>query len=337
MLCIYCNERKANAREHYLPQCLGRFSNFEPLRDRLCQDCNQEIGNAVEREFCRSGPEGVLRSAHWIKGQNAGKKRRKTHIFQPEKIGGRHVYFFARDPESGRDILWQHDVTPGTAKEISQIIILDAQDNAVEYIPIPTEISTGRELVEILFKQRNVSFIDKAQVIAASGDEARVDALFSEINVPILMQRRKAGNLPRQFFTGEITPAYFRALAKIGVHYAIKYVPTITGAEGSFRSVREFIRRGVGDGGVFLSSCDSVLDVAGLSGHYLKVVATPERIIIDMQFFVGCKPALPQWRLTLESDPAAQLLHQVSGHFFVYAQDEEGRLTGGEVVPLQFV
>jgi hypothetical protein len=74
--------------------------------------------------------------------------------------------------------MWQTGEQPGTEKEISQVIILDADDNPVEYIPIPTEIKTASELVEILYKRRKATFIDKAQVIMASGDEERVQALF---------------------------------------------------------------------------------------------------------------------------------------------------------------
>jgi hypothetical protein len=92
MLCIYCKEREANAREHYLPQCLLRSQNFEPLLHRLCQNCNEDI-SALEREFCRRTPEAIGRSVNWIKGQtrSSRKNRKPAHIYQPEKIGGRHL------------------------------------------------------------------------------------------------------------------------------------------------------------------------------------------------------------------------------------------------------
>ena len=269
----------------------------------------------------------------YIKGQNARKKNRQTHIYQPEKIDGQHLFFFGSDPESGRDILWQTDKQPGTVKEISQVIILDAQDNAVEYIPIPTEIKTGRELVEILYKKRDATFIEKAQVIVASGDEERIKALFSDINVTIPMQKRKGGCIPQQFFTGKITAAYFRALAKIGFHYALKYIPTITGNEAAFLPLREFIRSGVTDGNQFLTSYDSASNVAGPCCHCLTALAIPgSDIIVNMQFFVGCKTALPQWRLKLGPNPTTLFVNQESAHVFTYTQDEEGRLRGGEIV-----
>jgi hypothetical protein len=332
MFCIYCNEREAGAREHYLPQCLGRFHNFEPLLDRLCDTCNQQIGGDLEREFCRRSPEAVLRSMHWIKGQRrGGQKKRQAHIYQPEKIGGRYLSFLARDPGSDRDILWQPDELPGTAKEISQVVILDAGDNAVEHIAIPAEITTGRELEEVLSKNRGA----KAQVIAAPGEGERIRSLFAEIGVTVPMQRRTGGRVRQQFFAGQITPAYYRALAKIGFHYALKYIPTITGHEGAFRPLREFIRCGIGDAGQFLSSCDIAIKADGPPGHLLEAVANPcADIIVKMQFFAGCKTVLPRWRLALGHNPTALHVSQASAHFFAYAQDDDGSLTGAEVIRL---
>jgi hypothetical protein len=147
MLCIYCKEHEANAREHYLPQCLGRFQNFEPLLHRLCQDCNGDI-SALEREFCRRSPEAIVRSVNWIKGQRRSrrKERRPAHIYQPEKIGGRHLYMYGPDPKTGRDILWQTDTKPGEVKEISQFVLFDDQGEETNHIPIPTEIKTAVSL-----------------------------------------------------------------------------------------------------------------------------------------------------------------------------------------------
>lgn len=337
MLCIYCKKHESDAKEHYLPQCLGRFRDFECLVDRLCQPCNEDIGGELEREFCRKSPEATLRSLNWIKGQRrGGRKNRETHIYQSEKIGGKHLYFWAPDPETGQSILWQTNKKPGTAGEISQLVIFDGEGEVTQHIPIPVEITTGRELVE-LFKAFGVSFpIPKVQVIAASGDEERVQALFSAIHVNVQMQRRAGGRLSQQFFTGEVGPAYFRALAKIGFHYALKYIPTITGDEGAFRALREFIKDGTGHHDQFLTICDTASNPSGPPGHVLTAVANPDSpIVVNMQFFAGCKTRLPQWRLILGDNPTKLLVEQVSAHFFSYTEEEDGRLTGGDMIPLR--
>jgi hypothetical protein len=170
------------------------------------------------------------------------------------------------------------------------------------------------------------------QVIAASGDEERVQALFSAINVNVPMQRRAGGRVSQQFFTGEAGVAYFRALAKIGFHYALKYVPTITGNEGAFRALREFIKDGIGDHDHFLTMCDTASNPSGPRGHVLTAVANPDSpIVVNMQFFAGCKTALPRWRLILGNNPTVLFVEQVSAHFFAYTEEEDGHLTGGEI------
>jgi len=143
--------------------------------------------------------------------------------------------------------------------------------------------------------------------------------------------------MPRQFFKGEITRAYFRVLAKIGFHYALKYIPTITGNEGAFRGLRDFIRHRTGDASQFLSSCETVSNSSGPPGHVLTAVVAPDSpIIVNMQFLAGCKTALPQWRLILGDNPTMVFVRQaqVSAHFFAYAQRDDGQLIGGEVVTL---
>jgi hypothetical protein len=337
MLCIYCKKREADAREHYLPQCLGRYQDFEPLLNRLCQKCNEAIG-ALEREFCRRSPEAVVRSVNWIKGQTRGSKRTRkpAHLYQPEKLGGKHLYMYGPDPETGRDILWQTDAKPGAIKEISQFVLFDDQGEETHHIPIPTEIRTGRELVEI-FRAEGVDFpVPKAQVIASSGDEDRVQAICNELNWNFDFQRRKGGRVPRQFLKGEFGLPYFRALAKIGFHYALRYIPTITGNEGAFGDLRKFIRDGAGDYHQFLTECKTALNPDGPPGHILTAIANPNSpIIVNLQFFVGCKTELPQWRLVLGDNPTALYVEQASAHFYSYTREEDGRLKGGEVVAMR--
>ena len=56
---------------------------------------------------------------------------------------------------------------------------LRRRGEVVQHIPIPVEIKTGRELMDLLKAYRLTFPIPKVQVIAASGDEERVQALFA--------------------------------------------------------------------------------------------------------------------------------------------------------------
>jgi hypothetical protein len=324
-----------------VPQCLGRFHNFEPLYDRLCQKCNGEGLRDLDREFCRRSPEAAVRSMHWIKGQLHGskKRRKRAHIYEPQRIGGRHLYMYGPDPETGEDILWQtDDAKPGAIKEISQFVLLNDDGEHVHHIPIPTEISTGRELVKTLRAAGLTLPMPeaKALVIAASGDEDRVQAMCMELNWNLTLFRRKGGGVGCQFIKGQYGPAYFRALAKIGFHYALRYIPTITGNESTFRPLRDFIMHGTGDHQQFLTECETALNPVGPPGHVLTATANPDSpIVVNMQFFAGCKTALPQWRLVLGDNPTTLAIQQVSAHYFSYTQEKDGRLTGGDVLAMR--
>jgi len=103
MLCIYCNEREADAREHYLPQCLGRFQNFEPLLDRLCQKCNADIG-ALEREFCRRSPEAIVRGVnYWRRNPRAALGDRGRYVAFPKTPCVRRHTATGRGASGGRN------------------------------------------------------------------------------------------------------------------------------------------------------------------------------------------------------------------------------------------
>src|SRR5689334_16868560 len=60
--CIYCGDEKELSREHYLPECLGRFENYETLDDRICTECNHKLGQLVDEQFCRGGQVGYFRT-----------------------------------------------------------------------------------------------------------------------------------------------------------------------------------------------------------------------------------------------------------------------------------
>jgi len=332
MLCIYCHERQADGREHALPESLGGFLNYEPLRDRICQPCNEEISK-VEQEFARLSPEAVLRSTKWVK--RGGRKRRgRQSAFEPQKIGGKHLSFYARDPESGHVLLWQPDTIPGSVKPLSQFVILDEGRRQIGLVPIPTGINTGRELAK-LFKEHQIKVpIASVYLKAATGDEDRIKAMLSDWGRTVELTKGTPGPVPGpQMFRGEVTLAYFRALAKIGFHYLLTYIPTIVGNEPEFRPLREFIRHGTGDPGPFLQCLDKTPATNGPPGHVLTAVAVPDRIAVNMQLFIGCEVSLPQWSLVIRN-PTVLAVTQTVAHYFPYVIDADGALRGGEVVEL---
>jgi hypothetical protein len=117
--------------------------------------------------------------------------------------------------------------------------------------------------------------------------------------------------------------------------YALRHISAIISNEAAFRALRDSIIDGTGDHHQFLTECTKALNPDGPPGHILTAVANPGRtIIVNMQFFAGCKTELPQWRLVLGDNPTMLYVEQASAHFFRYTR-EGSRLTGGEVVAMR--
>jgi hypothetical protein len=275
-----------------------------------------------------------LRSTNWVK-RGGRKPRGHRSSFEPQKIGGKHLWFHARDPESGYVLLWQPDTIPGSVKPLSQFVILDEGHRQIGLVPIPTGIHTGRELAK-LFKEHQIkSPIASVYLKAATGDEDRIKAMLADWGRPVELTKGKPGPVPGpQVFRGEVTLAYFRALAKIGFHYALTHIPTIVGSEPEFRALREFVRHGTREPNRFLHRLDKTPAANGPPGHVLTAVAMPESVTVNMQFFIGCKVSLPQWSLVIPN-PTVLVLTQKVAHYFPYVVADDESLRGGAVVELK--
>ena len=86
--------------------------------------------------------------------------------------------------------------------------------------------------------------------------------------------------------------------------------------------------------GLFHTETGAGIVLMGQPNEDTQLIDNP--IVVNMQFFVGCKTALPQWRLILGDNPTVLFVEraQVSAHFFAYTQRDDCKLTGGDVVTL---
>src|SRR5436309_6669011 len=101
MACIYPGPHSTMSEEHYLPAALGRFKGYEPLRDRLCRDCNKRIGDATEVQFLRAGPIAFFR---WLVG-NEGRDGPLPTPFYRGAGGAPPLYMTGRPEGFDYDLL----------------------------------------------------------------------------------------------------------------------------------------------------------------------------------------------------------------------------------------
>ena len=119
--CIYCKDKEADSREHYLPACLGKFLNYELLYDRLCNDCNGEIGK-LDEQFCRCGPESFIRRIEGIKGR---KKHKNVNPFYRRSSGGKYIEMEMNNPNENKKIFCETIEGTNDAIPARQIIFQD--------------------------------------------------------------------------------------------------------------------------------------------------------------------------------------------------------------------
>jgi hypothetical protein len=96
------------SEEHYLPAALGKSRGYEPLRDRVCRDCNKHIGDAVETELLRTGAIVFFR---WLVGVS-GRDGLPDFPFYRRAAGMPPIHMAGRHPSFDYDLLFEVD--PGT-------------------------------------------------------------------------------------------------------------------------------------------------------------------------------------------------------------------------------
>jgi hypothetical protein len=69
--CIYCSPKEPSlaphTREHVIPQSLGTFENNLVLSNGVCEDCNQYLGNTIDRVLARGSALAIKRFDYGLK------------------------------------------------------------------------------------------------------------------------------------------------------------------------------------------------------------------------------------------------------------------------------
>jgi hypothetical protein len=334
MQCIYCNQREAGSSEHYLPRCLGSFHGYSPLTDTICQECNGAI-SAVERHFCRWSPEGFFRERLGIRGR---KRKQPRRVFQPASTGAPFLAFRGKYPGEDFEILWRIDTRNGGVQEVPQLVLFFPDGKSL-IVPVPDDIIDSPQLAELL---RSAGLTPdrqcKVQVIVPKGDEDRFEYLLAGIGVHVDLEPRMVGPVAGPFsLQGFLGAQYFRAVAKIAFHYALKHSRNFAGYEPEFAGIRDFIINGAGrvDDYVGSGNTDLLIRLPGEKlrgfGHLLTVEADHGNIVTArMQFFMGPDYTPLVWIVALGQNPSRVIWNQRFGHWFAY-KNELGKGCDGEM------
>jgi hypothetical protein len=334
--CVYCSQTKEMSDEHYLPECLGRFKNFECLNDRICPDCNNLIGSELEEQFCRGGEIGFMRYALGITGK---KHHKKVNPFRRGSGGMPPYNMTAKMLGADQEALFE--LIPGgtnNAQYIPHIKITSTKDEDY-YIRIPDDMTDAAELKK-RYDALKIEKIKCVSIVVPTSERPRVDKLMSAL--PPTTQGEWA-NLPMEegpvnlVTNYEVDARFFRAVAKIAFHYLLKTFH-YRGNEEMFADIRDFILNGVGHFTKFVA-CDKesqILEplkrgyVPTLDCHFLTLESIEGKILSRLQFFAGPDTAVPHVYTVTLATPATTVIFQ-TGHSFCYYKDRPQNGFDGEM------
>jgi hypothetical protein len=232
------------SEEHYLPDGLGRFVNYERLLDKVCADCNREIGKA-EESFLRTGYIAALRRQLGIKGKDGLPPN-------PYERGASGVPRL-KAPLKGQafefEVLFECDPGTKTGRPLRQIIFQDQfQKTQPLFIPEWT-LSAPAEFGKLILS----AGLDKATPIHGFAHTADID------HIKVLLESNGIRPPTKWNWEGnEFEPhwervtveaaipwdPFTRSIAKIAFHYTLKMFPSLSGHEPELKPIIDFIWKG---------------------------------------------------------------------------------------------
>ncbi len=339
--CIYPGPHWGTSEEHYLPAALGKFQGYESLLGRLCGACNKKIGDAVETEFLRAGPIAFFRWMVGIKGRDG----LLPSPFYRGAAGVPPLYMLGRAPNFPYDLLWE--VHPGT-QDVYPLrqVVFEHPLAGTHAVPI---LDRMRGQPEVLIEHLRERGLERARPVHAFATPEEIPWISDLLRVvgyvppgDWVTTEFPAQKIPL-VVTVTVTPAHFRAVAKIAFHYALKMFPDLSGMEPEFAAIKDFIWTG-GDVDQFVRQRQDQFVENFRRGeptqwmHILAVERTYNGILGHAQFFAGPQTLPPPYLIRIGRDPA-RVVRPVERHAHQFVILDPASATGVMVdaEPLQYI
>ncbi len=340
--CIYPGPHNEMSEEHYLPAALGRFKGYEPLRDRICRECNTHLGKAVETEFLRTGAIVFFR---WLVGVS-GQDGLPPSPFYRRAAGMPPIHMTGRVPGFDYDLLFEVDPGMEEVYPLRQVVFEHRLLERPRAVPIHDRMLDNPEFLMELLREWGLDRGQPIRAFATDEEIPRVSDVLQRLGYAI-PANWAVTTFPAQkiALVAEVTvsPAHFRAVAKIAFHYALKMFPDLTGMEAEFAAIKDFIWTG-GDVDQFIRQRPDQF-VANFRRmrpthwmHILAVERTYDVILAHAQFFAGPGIVPPPYLVRIGRDPAKIIRRRESrAHQFVILDPAGGTGEMVDAEPLQYI
>jgi hypothetical protein len=329
--------------EHWFSRGLGNFRGFEELKEKICEDCNNLFGRELEDIFLHSGPEALFRE---MAGGNLGRKsHEKQNIFARGANKHPPVQVIGEDPDAKRDIMWE--VGHNSEAKPQRQIVLVGPHGEVELIRLGAEPGSFHSGVPDLLKQKRDAGFKAERFFGDSEEDLRqIDALCSEIfsTEAAILQVGEPGQVIRARSAFMLSPAYFRALAKVGFHAFLFFYPNLTGLEPEFDSIKRFIYKGEEPNQFVWASTDPLISAADLAtpAHAIACDWNQNSLDTRIQLFAGLESGMRiiaaaqgraqvmtrqgdlVWVVRLGRNPSRLIFEDRRGAVFKYFKEPEG-------------
>lgn len=277
---------------------MGTFENQPTLKNRVCQECDTEIGKC-EGQLVKCGIEAMLRIQAGIIGRSG---RNSPSPFRQRHYGYGPITVEMEFPYTGWRVLVEPREDGSTCEPLPQIVMIGSKGHCGQ-IPIREAKTLTAEMLK-----REIATLGQHEwrkVWAVQLDDADVDHIFGLLDqIGILGSEDCLTNIRPLDGTIKMRASgiavygreYFRAIAKIAFHYFLLHSHSglFNGSEPEFERVRRFIRHGEGSEGDFVIEgsapllCDSSgRDRPPFYGHILLMDIGLDRIAVWVQLFVG--------------------------------------------------
>jgi|HubBroStandDraft_5_1064220.scaffolds.fasta_scaffold59412_2 hypothetical protein len=350
--CIYtqptglCDGGSPFSAEHWFSRGFGNFHGFVELKDKICRTCNNKFGNELEAVLLRASPEALFRV---LAGGCLGRPSHdKVDIFSRATNKHPPVEVTGEDPDAKRILHWE--VGPDSAAKPQRQILLIGPRGEVENVLLGSDLHFSEGVADRLRQMHEAGYRPERFNGDSSEDLRQINDLctriFGERQVAFVTE--PAGSVVQAQSYFDLTPTYFRALAKIGFHSFLHFYPHLTGFESQFDAIKRFIYIGDEPNRFVFASPDVVVRTSDYEGpvHAIACDLNQDWYETRIQPFVGLESRMSVvagtlggahinarqgelvWVVRVGRNPSILVFEDRRGAVFRYFRERQGGFHG---------
>ncbi len=337
--CVYCSN-PPNGQEHWLNRSLGKFVGNTFLTGRICTPCNVKFGSTIDLEVARTAHTGVTRQLLGIEGRASHERK---NVFEYKAAQTEPPVQVFRVDDGNLKPVFQQAVgqnPDGTLISTQGRVLVIATEDGEQQLRFPRgwnehQLRTAAEARGLLGGRPVSAHVAPPETVDEFKASAPpiIRAVFGPFNIPVYHSRLDGpiGPVEPTLLRFNLSPAYFRAVAKVAFHYFLWACPQIGGDESEFADLRTYIRDGIGEPPNFVRMSDSLVertpaeDGIGKDANVFASAALDADLVVQVHFFsqpVG--PAFPTFVVKLGPRPEAVPPNWRSVHVAAYTSDVTG-------------